>query len=107
MEIHQIILKYRKPYNINYIIYKSFTSTCSGVQLSKLTDRTKLIWTPRCLWIPEHCKQINIPSLTDAHLGATLVNYFKTGWGLIYLDSSIIGYVMIYNKPFRLQSAQN
>lgn len=45
------------------------TTTCSGVQVSKLTDLTLLMWTPRFLCIPAHLIHKNIPKFQLAHRG--------------------------------------
>ena len=49
--------------------YYYLTSICSSVQLSKLTDLTRDIWTPKLRWIPAHLIQINTPKFHEAHLG--------------------------------------
>ena len=62
-------------YSINEIFYqerglrKIQTSICSVVQVSRFTDLTFEIWTPRPLWIPEHRMHIKIPKFQLAHRG--------------------------------------
>ena len=71
------------------------TTTCSGVQESKLTDftahKTRFLtapiecheinfvplemWTPRFLCMPAQRIQRNIPKFQDAHLGPTQKDY--------------------------------
>ena len=45
---------------------------CSSFQLSRETDRTNEIWTPRLRCTPEHRMQIKQPSVAEAHRGAML-----------------------------------
>lgn len=50
-------------------MYILHTTTCSGVHVSKLTDLTLLICTPRFLCIPAHRIHRKIPKFQLAHLG--------------------------------------
>lgn len=43
--------------------------TCSGSHVSKLTDLTREMWTPRFLWIPAQRMQRNTPRFQAAHRG--------------------------------------
>ena len=45
------------------------TSICSGVQLSRFTDLTRDMWTPKFLCIPAQRIHINMPMFQEAHLG--------------------------------------
>ena len=47
------------------------TATCSGVQVSRFTDFTLEICTPRLRWIPAHLMHKKIPKFHEAHLGPT------------------------------------
>ena len=42
---------------------------CFSLQLSMLTDRTKLMCTPNARCRPEHSKHMKTPNDTDAHCG--------------------------------------
>ena len=54
-----------------HFISLPLTSTCFTVQVSKLTDLTKLICTPKFRWIPEQSMHMNTPRLAEAHRGPT------------------------------------
>ncbi len=45
------------------------TSTCAGLQESRVHDFTLETWVPRPLCRPEHPIQINTPKFVDAHRG--------------------------------------
>lgn len=53
----------------NYENSKRLTATCSGVHVSKLTDFTLEMWTPRFLCIPAHRIHKNTPKFHDAQRG--------------------------------------
>ena len=51
------------------LIYNPLKLTCSGVHVSKLTDLTLEMWTPKFLWIPAQRMQRKMPRFHDAHRG--------------------------------------
>jgi len=47
----------------------SIFSSCTSDQESMVTERTKLMCTPRPRWRPEHSRHMKIPYDTEAHCG--------------------------------------
>lgn len=53
-----------------FVTHNTLTSICSLSQLSKYTDRTLDMCTPRLLCTPEHAIHMKTPIFTDAHCGS-------------------------------------
>lgn len=67
--LQKYIIDFIRPTMFSNVLNGLSSRTCSGDQVSKFTDLTRVMCTPRLRWIPAHRMHKNTPRFHDAHRG--------------------------------------